>query len=93
MNGQLAYKDVHGRVWNLRMGHNNEASGWHGETLDKGHTEHAAMHRWQFMDLIESIDREPVLLEKAQEPLAREEIDGQPQGEPNEDGNDLLRRE
>ena len=57
MNGELAYKDIHGRVWRIRQPHGDKG-GWNAVTLDIGHTVHSTLHRWAWEDLLPAIDRE-----------------------------------
>lgn len=55
MNGELGYKDVHGRVWHIR--HRSSFS-WLGETMDVGHTIHHHLSGERLEILLASIDRE-----------------------------------
>lgn len=77
MKGELGYKDIHGRVW--RIHNRSPIRGWTAETLDVGHTEHASMRRWEFQELLSSIDREEYQIGRASQPIqsgeARDESD------------------
>lgn len=56
-HGELAYKDVHGRVWRMHAG----LLYWHAATLDQGHTARYEKHDADFAMLLASIDREEFL--------------------------------
>jgi hypothetical protein len=55
MNGELAYKDIHGRVWHIQ---NHSAFTWLAHTLDIGHTVHYQKNDLRLEMLLASIDRE-----------------------------------
>jgi len=66
MQGQLQYKDKHGRVWVVSESDLGEYR-WSGETLDKGHTDDPRHVATVLDDLILVIDAEGYL--SASKPL------------------------
>lgn len=61
MDGELQYKDKHGRVWFIRRQESWISAPWHAETLDKGHTDDAMHVATVLDDLILAIDQEGYL--------------------------------
>ncbi len=55
MHGELAYKDIHGRVWRF---HERRNGSWVANTLDVGHTVHDQKAALDIPMLLASIDRE-----------------------------------
>lgn len=56
MKGELHYKDIHGRVWIVRM--RILTGQWTAETLDVGHTDKPHKAEQTVAGLLASIDRE-----------------------------------
>lgn len=74
MHGELAYKDIHGRVWRIQAGLLN----WHARTLDVAHTEHDLKSEPDFAKLLASIDREEFVTDdRAARPFQSGEARGQ----------------
>src|SRR5438874_2258668 len=55
IHGELAYKDIHGRVWHIQQ---RDAFMWTAETLDVGHTIRPHQADMKLDMLLASIDRE-----------------------------------
>lgn len=69
MQGELAYKDRHGRVWMIHESTDFTSAKWSAETLDKGHTDEWLHVSADIELLLSVVDGEEYRIDRASFPL------------------------